>query len=71
MRCILVIDLKSEIYPCSWDTRSPLDPKLKVQAHDAEVMAVAFSPAVEHLLLTGSSDKVYTPQLVDGLTLKS
>jgi histone-binding protein RBBP4 len=35
----------------------------KVQAHDQEILAVAFSPASEHLLVTGSADKVqaFTP----------
>ena len=42
----------------SWDTRSPLDPKVKVEAHESEILAVAFSPANEHLLVTGSADKV-------------
>lgn len=42
----------------SWDTRAPLDPKLKVQAHDSEILAVSFSPATEHLLITGGADKV-------------
>lgn len=42
----------------SWDTRSPLDPKAKVEAHESEILAVAFSPANEHLLITGSADKV-------------
>jgi WD40 repeat protein len=55
---VLVLDFDTNLLPCRWDTRSSLDPKLKVQAHDAEVMAVAFSPAVDHLVLTGSSDKV-------------
>jgi len=40
-----------------WDTRTPTEPKLKVQAHDSEILAVAFSPATEHLLVTGSADK--------------
>lgn len=30
----------------------------KVQAHDREILAVAFSPASEDLLVTGSADKV-------------
>ena len=42
----------------SWDTRSPLDPKAKVEVHESEILAVAFSPASEHLLVTGSADKV-------------
>lgn len=41
-----------------WDTRSPTEPKLQIQAHDREILAVACSPAVEHLIVTGSADKV-------------
>ena len=33
----------------------------KFQAHDREILAVAFSPASEHLLITGSADKVSNP----------
>ncbi|KAF8665475.1 hypothetical protein AX16_000493 [Volvariella volvacea WC 439] len=40
-----------------WDTRSPTEPKTHIQAHDREILAVSFSPATEHLLLTGSADK--------------
>lgn len=31
---------------------------MKVEAHDSEILAVAFSPATENLLVTGSADKV-------------
>src|ERR1700722_10219222 len=41
-----------------WDTRSPQEATTKIQAHDQEILAVAFSPASEHLLVTGSADKV-------------
>ncbi|KAG5643541.1 hypothetical protein DXG03_000682 [Asterophora parasitica] len=41
-----------------WDKRAPSEAKIKVHAHDAEILAVAFSPATEHLLVTGSADKV-------------
>jgi len=61
---------ETDVYTFSWDARSSLDPKLKVQAHDAEVMAVAFSPAVDHLLLTGSSDKVWIRRASKGSLLK-
>ncbi|KAF9011159.1 histone acetyltransferase type B subunit 2 [Cyathus striatus] len=40
-----------------WDTRAPTEPKIKLQAHEAEILAVAFSPGVEHLVVTGSADK--------------
>lgn len=43
---------------CSWDTRTPTEAVTKVQAHDREILAVAFSPASDHLLITGSADKV-------------
>ena len=45
----------------SWDTRGQAGankPTARVQAHDAEVNAVAFAPHNEHILLTGSADKV-------------
>ena len=41
-----------------WDTRSPAEPSTKVQAHDREILACAFNPAQESLLITGSADKV-------------
>nr|GAT59830.1 WD40 repeat-like protein [Mycena chlorophos] len=40
-----------------WDTRTPTQPSIQTQAHEREILAVAFSPAKEHLLLTGSADK--------------
>ncbi|GLB43520.1 putative histone-binding protein RBBP4 or subunit C of CAF1 complex [Lyophyllum shimeji] len=40
-----------------WDKRTPSEPKLRIQAHEHEILAVAFSPAAEHLLVTGSADK--------------
>jgi len=42
-----------------WDTRSPdrTKPRQQVEAHDKEILAVAFSPSNEYLILTGSSDK--------------
>jgi len=40
-----------------WDTRASTEPTMKVQAHDLEILAVAFSPATENLLITGSADK--------------
>ena len=42
----------------SWDTRAAADPVLKVEAHQREILAVSFSPAVDHLILTGSADNV-------------
>jgi histone-binding protein RBBP4 len=46
-----------------WDTRGssgskPLTPTASIEAHEAEVNALAFSPYSETLLLTASSDKV-------------
>ena len=50
------------IYSCisyaRWDTRSPAEPTTKVPAHDREILACAFNPAQESLLITGSADKV-------------
>lgn len=34
---------------------------MQMQAHDREILAVSFSPAVDHLLLTGSADNVRVP----------
>jgi WD40 repeat protein len=42
---------------CSWDTRQK-NPTSSIQAHDQEILAVAFNPGVEPLLITGSADKV-------------
>lgn len=42
-----------------WDTREKSDsPKHRVEAHNAEVNAVAFSTASEYIVATGSSDTV-------------
>lgn len=45
-------------YRARWDTRSPAEPTTKVRAHDREILACAFNPAQESLLITGSADKV-------------
>ena len=42
---------------CSWDTRQKA-PTSSMQAHDQEILAVAFNPGSETLLITGSADKV-------------
>lgn len=42
----------------SWDTRAPTEATAKIQAHDREILSCAFSPACEHLIVTGSADKV-------------
>jgi WD40 repeat protein len=42
---------------CSWDTRQKA-PTSSIQAHDQEILAVAFNPGAETLLITGSADKV-------------
>ncbi|KDN52865.1 putative chromatin assembly factor 1 subunit C [Tilletiaria anomala UBC 951] len=53
-----------------WDTReTPEKPKHRVEAHTGEVNAVAFSPANEYILCTGSSDK--TVRLWDLRNLKN
>ena len=41
----------------SWDTRQKA-PTSSLQAHDQEILAVAFNPGAETLLITGSADKV-------------
>ena len=48
----------------SWDTRGnggAVKPTSRVQAHEAEVNAVAFAPHNENILITGSADKVSIP----------
>ncbi|KAI0673634.1 histone acetyltransferase type B subunit 2 [Trametes maxima] len=42
-----------------WDTRDATKPAAQLQAHDREILAVAFTPNPQfpHLLLTGSADK--------------
>ncbi|KAG6841560.1 hypothetical protein C0991_009595 [Blastosporella zonata] len=40
-----------------WDKRTATNPTIKVEAHDQEILAVAFSPSTPHLLITGSADK--------------
>ena len=52
-----IMSLFSNIFD-RWDVRTPAEPVTKVQAHEQEILAVAFSPASEHLLVTGSADKV-------------
>ncbi|TDL20887.1 WD40 repeat-like protein [Rickenella mellea] len=39
-----------------WDTRTK-EATTKVEAHEREILAVAFSPAQENLIITGSADK--------------
>ena len=44
-----------------WDTRGQsgaMKPIARVEAHSAEVNSLAFSPANENILITGSADKV-------------
>ena len=51
----------------SWDTRGnggAVKPTSRVQAHEAEVNAVAFAPHNENILITGSADKVRFPQVI-------
>jgi histone-binding protein RBBP4 len=43
-------------------------PKLRVQAHDGDVMALSFNPYQEHLLLTSATDR--TVRLWDMRALK-
>lgn len=46
------------VYFIRWDTRSPKEPSNKIEAHEKEILAVAFSLANENLIITGSADKV-------------
>jgi histone-binding protein RBBP4 len=51
---------KKTKYCLRWDTRDPSKskPKLSIEAHETEILTVAFSPHNETLLLTGASDNV-------------
>jgi len=40
-----------------WDTRSAKDPSTKLEAHDREILSVAFGLEDGNLLITGSADK--------------
>lgn len=42
----------------SWDIRAGPDPAHKHQAHDREILSVAYHPVQEWLVITGSADKV-------------
>lgn len=46
------------MYHFSWDSRDPVKPVQRVQAHQGEINSVAFHPNKECMLATGSSDKV-------------
>lgn len=46
-----------------WDKRNPSSPAIKEQAHEQEILAVAFSPSTPHLIITGSADKVSDPSI--------
>jgi len=46
------------MYHFSWDSRDPVKPVQRVQAHQGEINSVAFHPNKEWMLATGSSDKV-------------
>jgi WD40 repeat protein len=46
------------VVSCSWDTRDAKTPCYRAEAHEREILSVAFSPASEYLLITGSADKV-------------
>jgi histone-binding protein RBBP4 len=54
------MNLYSDLIPLSWDKRNLNAPSCQVEAHEAELLSVAFSPASEFLIVTGSSDKVST-----------
>lgn len=54
-----------EVYTCKsiiiyfyrWDTRIPLDPITKINAHTGEVYSIDFNYFNEYLFITGSDDK--------------
>ena len=54
----LAFCMTSNVAHHSWDTRASSEATMKVEAHDREILAVAYNPSVEHLLLTASADKV-------------
>lgn len=60
----------SDTVDASWDTRndSYTSPSQQVEAHEKEILSVAFSPSSETLLLTGSSDKVSIPDLIQSFS---
>lgn len=55
----------------SWDTRDAAKPAAQLQAHDREILAVAFAPNVDfpHLILTGSADKVCTELAINHIAV--
>lgn len=55
--CSCHAEFPARICPRSWDTRQKT-PTSSLQAHDQEILAVAFNPGAETLLITGSADKV-------------
>lgn len=61
--------LVASFHSHSWDTREDgsSKPKQQVEAHQAEVNAVAFSPSSPNLLLTASGDKVGPSSLKSSL----
>jgi len=40
-----------------WDTRAPKDPSSRLEAHDREILSVAFGLENGNLIITGSADK--------------
>lgn len=57
-RFSLLTAINSAYWFSSWDLRTPSAATIDIQAHDREILSVAFSLAQEHLLITGSADKV-------------
>jgi histone-binding protein RBBP4 len=60
LKCKSSFSVQSKLrweFSCSWDTRQK-GPTSSLQPHDQEILAVAFNPGAETLLITGSADKV-------------
>lgn len=58
MMCVMFSVSSAILTLRSWDTRAPKEPSSKIEAHEREILAVAFSLANDNLIVTGSADKV-------------
>lgn len=67
--CSCHAEFSARIDPRSWDTRQKA-PTSSLQAHDQEILAVAFNPGAETLLITGSADKVRKSELASETATK-
>lgn len=55
----------SRFHVFSWDVRASAEPRMHVDAHDAEVNSISFNPFSQFILATGSADKVRGKEEVD------